>query len=246
MTAVSYPREPRELASALGVTFFNPSLLEEALTHGSYEDPAGDVPKTNERLEFLGDAVLKLVISEYTFLEFCDLSEGDLTKIVAHTVSEKTLVKAARRLHLGEFLLLGKGQALAGRDQPSILADAFESVVGALYIDHGLEVTRDVILRELASEANLAREQRDVGNYKAMLQETIQRVAKEPPVYRVTEEIGPDHDKEFVVEVVYGGMVKGTGRGKSKKEAEQAAAKVALEGEGNARYGSAWSGCPRY
>lgn len=213
----------------LGLKFKDPSLLLQALTHSSYEP----LPETgdNERLEFLGDAVLKLVVADYAFHRNPKSAEGVLSSFLARVVSEISTSRAAKRIGLGECLLLGKGlDRSGGRSLRSTLADAFEALLGALFIDRGYEAARDFALSALEAEIRnaeggaAARE-----NYKALLQEKTQRMAKSIPVYEVIAERGPDHNKEFTVGVSIEGETLGVGSGHTKKEAEQNAAKAALE-----------------
>lgn len=218
------------LAERLGHRFRTPRLLEEALTHTSYLNEAPDPRKSdNERLEFLGDAVLDLVISERFLSQFPEAPEGELSKLKAKTVSEAALSQVARRLDLGGALVLGRGEELTGgRDKPSLLADALEAVIAAVYLDGGLDAARRVVLAAFAELlANLSRP--ESADHKTELQELCQRDFSVLPVYRVLRESGPDHHKQFDVELSIRGEVYGVGTGRSKKEAEQQAARIALE-----------------
>jgi ribonuclease-3 len=218
------------LTERLGYRFRTPSLLEDALTHKSYLNEAPDAGRRdNERLEFLGDAVLDLVISELFVSRFPYAPEGDLSKLKAKTVSETALSRVARRLELGHALVLGRGEELTGgRDKPSLLADAMEAVIAAVYLDGGLDAARRVVLTTFADVLdNLSRP--EVADHKTELQELCQREFSVLPVYRVLGESGPDHHKQFEVELSIRGHVYGVGSGRSKKEAEQQAAKDALE-----------------
>ncbi|MBR2912567.1 MAG: ribonuclease III [Oscillospiraceae bacterium] len=218
-----------EFEKILGITFQNKDLLYEALSHSSYANEKKKVRRSNERLEFLGDSVLSIVVSQYLFENYPDLPEGELTKIRAALVCEKSLHRFAQQISLGDHLLLGKGEAnTGGRQRPSILADAFEAVIAAIYLDAGLEAARTHILRFIPK--NLP-ENRSVlfGDYKTALQEVIQRNPEEKVEYILINESGPDHSKTFAVEVCLNSNVIGRGTGKSKKEAEQMAAKEALE-----------------
>ncbi len=213
----------------IGITFQNKDLIYEALSHSSYANEKKKQRRSNERLEFLGDSVLSIVVSQYLFENYPDLPEGELTKIRAALVCEKSLHGFARQISLGEFLLLGKGEAnTGGRQRPSILADAFEAVIAAIYLDAGLETARAYILRFIPQ--NLP-ENRSMlfGDYKTALQEVIQKNPEEKVEYLLIHESGPDHSKTFTVEVCLNSNVIGRGTGKSKKEAEQMAAKEALE-----------------
>jgi ribonuclease-3 len=216
-----------KLEERLGVRFRDRSLLDLALRHGSFSHERGHDPaKSYERLEFLGDAVLSLVVSDDLYRRRPDMDEGGLAKQRARVVNEAALASAARRLDLGRYLLLGKGEEKGGgRQRPSMLADAMESVIGAVYIDSGYGVAHAVVSRwisELAEDIQRAGE-----DFKSQLQERLQRRGQMPR-YRITEEQGPDHQRTFVAAVEAGGRQLGQGRGKSKKEAEQAAAQEAL------------------
>jgi len=215
------------LEEQLGVRFRDRSLLDLALRHGSFSHERGrDPAKSYERLEFLGDAVLSLVVSDDLYRRRPDMDEGGLAKHRARMVNEAALASAAKRLDLGRYLLLGKGEEKGGgRQRPSMLADAVESVIGAVYIDSGYGVAHAVVSRwvsELAEEIQRAGE-----DFKSQLQERLQRRGQMPR-YRITEEQGPDHLRTFVAIVEAGGRPLGQGRGKSKKEAEQSAAQEAL------------------
>ena len=218
-----------ELEKRIGYTFRNKTLIYEALSHSSYANEKKKQRHSNERLEFLGDSVLSVVVSEYLFKNYPDFPEGELTKIRAALVCEKSLHQFALRIHLGEFLLLGKGEAhTGGRERPSILADAFEAVIAAIYLDGGLEAARKHIMhfipKTLPTNHSLL-----FGDYKTALQEVIQKNPEEKVEYVLVSESGPDHNKTFVVEVCMNSNVIGKGKGKTKKEAEQMAAKEALE-----------------
>ena len=217
-----------ELEKRINYTFQNRELIYEALSHSSYANEKKKQRRSNERLEFLGDSVLSVVVSQYLFTHYPDLPEGELTKIRAALVCEKSLHRFALQIGLGEFLMLGKGEEhTGGRERPSILADAFEAVIAAIYLDGGLEAARKHILRFLPKNIP---ENRSLlfGDYKTALQEVIQKNPEEKVEYVLRSETGPDHDKSFVVEVRLNSNVIGKGNGKSKKEAEQMAAKEAL------------------
>lgn len=210
--------------------FRDPALLEEALTHRSHGQPS---TANNERLEFLGDAVLGLIVSEYLAATFPELAEGELSQIRARLVERVTLADAARRLGLGQMLRLGRGEERTkGRDKASLLANALEAVIGAVYVDGGMEVARTFTLQVL--EAQLKElHQEDLAafrqDYKSQLQEWCQRHVQALPVYTVIEESGPDHQKTFEVTVEIEQQWQGSGKGRSKKIAEQEAAKQALD-----------------
>ena len=216
------------LEEQIGYHFQNQELILEALSHSSYANEKKRGRNSNERLEFLGDSVLSIVVSQYLFEHYTDLPEGELTKIRAALVCEKSLHKFALKIHLGDFLMLGKGEEhTGGRVRPSILADAFEAVIAAVYLDGGLEAARTHILHFIPktipqNHAVL------FGDYKTALQEVIQRNPEEKIEYVLCDEKGPDHNKTFVVEVRMNSNVIGHGEGRSKKEAEQQAACEAL------------------
>lgn len=205
-------------------TFKNKSLLELALTHSSYANESRTHTEYNERLEFLGDAVLQLVTSEKLYKEHPDMPEGRMSKQRAALVCEDALANYSKQINLGAFLLLGKGEEnTGGRERPSILADAFEALIGAIFLDGGVENAKKFILRFL-DDKDL-----HLQDYKTLLQEIIQKNPGERLSYVVVGETGPDHDKSFDVEVKLNSNSIGKGFGKSKKAAEQQAAKEALE-----------------
>ena len=221
----------RTLEERLGYTFRDRKRLEGALYHSSYANEHRSLGiHSNERLEFLGDAVLGLVTADYLFRKHPDLPEGDLTRIRAALVCEESLHEVAQSLDLGSYLKLGKGEeAGGGRQRASILADATESVFAAVYLDGGLEAARALIHRVLLDkerETDVEERRRD---YKTLLQEHIQRKAGQELTYCMVREEGPDHAKTFVTEVRLNGAAIGEGSGHSKKESEQMAAKSALE-----------------
>lgn len=217
------------LQQKLDYKFNNIKLLENALTHSSYANEVRNGVKSNERLEFLGDSVLSIIVADYLFKNFKKIPEGELTKLRASLVCEKSLCAFSRELGLGEFLLLGKGEAHnGGRNRDSILADAFEAVLAAMYLDGGIEIARKHVLRFVLPE--LEHQDDEVfKDYKTALQEIIQRNPEESVTYILVGESGPDHDKVFEVEVHLNSNVIGKGNGKNKKRAEQMAAKQALE-----------------
>ena len=223
-----------ELQQSIGYLFRQPRLLDEALTHTSYANEAKDkAGKDNERLEFLGDAVLALIVSEYLAESFPDSPEGELSKLKARLVSETSLAHAARRLDLGSRLRIGRGEELTqGREKSSLLADTLEAVIAAIYLDGGLEPASAFVLRTFAQDLqDLQEAEGPAGqqDYKTRLQEWCQRRFETLPQYVTVRESGPDHQKTFEVELMVQGNVMGVGVGRSKKEAEQMAAKQALE-----------------
>lgn len=213
----------------LGVTFNDRELLQRALTHRSYAHEASlDIGETNERLEFLGDAVLDLVISDHLFRNYRDLDEGELTRIRSYLVNMNSLADLAREIGLGEHLLLSRDErADGGAEKSSIVSDALEALIGAVYLDQGLEKARDLVLRLFRDRLLEAVKGGLDFDYKSRLQELVVKEKGILPRYRLREE-GPDHCKIFHATVYVGDRKMGTGSGSSKKEAEQAAAKDAL------------------
>lgn len=219
-----------ELEKRIGYEFKDLNLLITALTHSSYANESRHNIPDNERLEFLGDSILGMVTADYLFEIFGQYTEGDLTKIRASIVSEGSLAEIARSIQLGEFLYLGKGETnTGGRNRDSILADAVEAIIGAVYLEGGLKQVRDFILDLFAPIMKKSFEGRGFQDYKTNLQEVLQKDSDKEITYRVVDERGPDHAKRFIVEVCHHGKAIGRGRGKSKKEAEQKAAKEALD-----------------
>ena len=217
-----------ELESKLNYKFKNAELLRNALTHSSFANEEHCKNGSNERLEFLGDSVLSIIVSEYIYKNFKDLPEGELTKLRASLVCEKALSGFAKELELGKYLLLGKGEAHNhGEQRPSILADAFEALLAAIYLDGGFEPARRHVLRFISEELTAGASDA-FKDYKTLLQEVIQKNPEERLVYILTDESGPDHDKRFTVEVHLNSNVIGKGIGRSKKAAEQEAAHQAL------------------
>lgn len=219
----------KELEERIGYSFKNRDLLITALSHSSYANEGRR--QSNERLEFLGDAVLSMVVSKYLFGLYRNKQEGDLTKLRASLVCETTLAQFSRQMGLGDFILLGKGErSSGGARRPSILADGFEALLAAIYLDGGFDCAREHVLKfvkpELAKPSGAGHTNSD---YKTTLQEIVQQNGEERLEYVLAGESGPDHNKHFVVEVHLNSNVIGTGGGRSKKEAEQQAAHKALE-----------------
>ena len=216
------PKKPEHLQEVLHYTFKNPALLRIAMTHTSFANES-KVPSThNERLEFLGDSVLSVVVADYLF-HHSKRPEGELTRMRASLVSEEALFQFAQEIHLGDYLRLGRGEDLGGgRNRPSVVSDAFEALIAALYLDGGMETARKFIL-PFITEGKTAEE-----DYKTRLQEVIQQNPEEKLHYEVESENGPDHDKKFVVAVYLNSNRMAAGEGRSKKAAEQQAAKEAL------------------
>jgi ribonuclease III len=218
-----------DLQQSLSYTFKEPQLLERALTHKSFANE-NKVPYHNERMEFLGDAVLSLVVSEHLMKTCPDSTEGDLSRLRAAVVSEPALAVIGRSIALGTYLLLGKGEEqTGGRDKDSLLADALEALIAALYLDAGKDAAETFILRFFEDVIKRTCASRTSLDYKTVLQERCQERLKQLPEYRVVSETGPDHQKQFDVELLVKGQLYGRGTGRSKKEAEQKAAKEALE-----------------
>ncbi len=218
-----------ELEAKIGYEFKNAGLLSEALTHSSFSNENKNKIKCNERLEFLGDSVLSLVVTNYIFLNFQQLPEGDLTQLRASLVCEKTLYKFAKIIDLGKSIKLSRGERHGGgADRPSILSDAFEALIAAIFLDGGYEPARDFIMNFIPAEIKNIHK-KPIKDYKTTLQEIVQKNPGERLEYRLISESGPDHNKHFVSEVLLNSNSIGKGGGKSKKEAEQQAAREALE-----------------
>ncbi len=216
------------LEEALEYQFHKKQLLQTALTHSSRANEMRH-GVSNERLEFLGDSVLSVIVSDYLYHHYQHLPEGQLTKLRASLVCEKALCGFSKELDMGKHLMLGKGeQQTGGRERPSILADAFEAVLAAIYLDGGMNAARPFVLRFIKKELK-HRETIAFQDYKTTLQEIIQKNPEEKLEYVLVDEMGPDHDKRFVVEVKINSNVIGRGEGHSKKEAEQLAAAEALK-----------------
>lgn len=223
------PAHIEEFEKKLRYLFKNKQLLVEALSHSSYANEKKKIRRSNERLEFLGDSVLSIVVSQYLFLHFAHLPEGELTKIRASLVCEKSLHEFAKVINLGDYILLGKGEEnTGGRERPSILADAFEAVIAAVYLDGGMDAATKHVLRFVPDDID-SRKSSVFNDYKTVLQEIIQKNPEEKVEYQLAGQSGPDHNKAFKVQVCLNSNIIGTGTGKSKKEAEQMAAKEALE-----------------
>ena len=218
-----------ELEKAIGYQFRNITVLQNALSHSSYANERWhDSLKSNERLEFLGDSILGMLVADYLYRNFPDRPEGELTRMRADMVCEKALAVVANTLDLGRHLLLGKGEELGGgRNRDSILADAVESVIAACYLDGGMDAAVQFIQKFIL--VNVPVTKLHNADYKTALQELVQQKKNQVLAYRLVGESGPDHDKEFCVELTLNGEVVGTGIGSSKKRAEQAAAHAAME-----------------
>ena len=218
-----------KLEEAIGYRFNDRKLIMQALSHSSYANEKKRPGGSNERLEFLGDSVLSIVVSEYLYTHLTSVAEGDLTKMRASLVCEKSLHIFAQQINLGDYLLLGKGEEnTGGRERPSILADAFEAVIAAVYLDGGMEAAKKHILRFMPKDIE-HRKAPVFRDFKTVLQEVVQMNPEEKVEYVLIGAEGPDHNKRFVVEVCLNDQVIGRGKGRSKKDAEQLAAKEALE-----------------
>lgn len=223
--AIMNPLEER-----LGYKFRNGLLLAEALTHPSISLERKNYPFDNQRLEFLGDAVIQLVVTEHLYRLYPDFSEGQMTKLRTRLVSRPALKAHALIIDLGHYLMMGRGEeASGGRDRSSTLADAFESVVGAIYLDGGFDAARNFILRETLEDFESIANNPEEVNPKGCLQEILQAIQPQAPAYEVVEQTGPDHSKKFVSRVLWSGGELGRGEGFSKKQAQVAAASDALD-----------------
>jgi len=222
------------LEEKISYEFKNKDNLIRALTHSSFaNENKHNKFVSNERLEFLGDAVLNVIISEKIYTQYSNLSEGEMTKARSTIVCETSLVNCANAIGISQYLLLGKGEELTGgRQRHSILADAFEAIIGAIYIDGGIESARSFIESTMSSIIEDAVKGYSYQDYKTQLQEKVQSKGNEKITYELIEEKGPDHDKTFITQVKINDQVMGIGKGKTKKEAEQHAAFLALEKSG--------------
>ena len=231
-------RPAPELQQRIGYTFKQAELLERALTHRSYANE-NRLSEHNERMEFLGDSVLNLVVSEKLMSALPGSSEGDLSRIRAAVVSEPSLAAVARGIGLGSYLLLGKGEMqTGGRDKDSLLADSLEALVASIYLDDGIGPAGEFITRFFEETIRKAQATGGTADYKTEVQELCQERLKTLPEYRVVSESGPDHQKQFEIELSVRGEVYGRGTGKSKKEAEQRAAREALQRLGSQEPGA--------
>ena len=219
----------KDLEAAIGYRFQNIALLQNALSHSSYANERWhDSLKSNERLEFLGDSILGMVTAEYLYRNFPDRPEGDLTRMRADMVCERALAQVAERIGLGRHILLGHGEETGGgRSRDSILADAVESVIAACFLDGGMEPARTFIHTFVLAEIPVKKLRN--ADYKTALQELVQQKKNQTLSYALVGESGPDHDKQFLVEVSLNGRIVGRGEGTSKKRAEQDAARAAIE-----------------
>lgn len=220
-----------ELEKKINIQFSDKMILQRSLTHKSFSNENSNLNlRDNERLEFLGDSVLSIVISTYIFDHFPDYPEGELAKMRSVIVSEPILAMVAREINLGKYILLGRGEELSGgRKRDSILSDTMEALIAAIYLDMGIEKAKEFIISLFEENIKGVEKGKYIQDYKTILQETIQKNSINRPLYVVIEEKGPDHNKEFTVEVKHEDKKMGIGRGTSKKEAEQNAARAALK-----------------
>ena len=221
-----------ELEDLLEYRFTNPALLLQALTHRSFVNESdGKNLKNNESLEFLGDAVLGFIISARIFQLFPDLTEGELSKIKAYLVSAANLVQLAKKIRLGDFIFLSRGEEKSGgRTKRAIVVDAYEAIIGALYLDGGVKTAEDFIERQIHTFLqNLDIRQLTYGDFKSALQEYLHNIGRPEPVYHVVDELGPDHKKTFVIQVLINEEIVAEATGRTKKEAQQSAARLALQ-----------------
>jgi len=220
----------KDLEKTLGIQFKDNSLLKRALTHRSYLNENRDVEKNNERLEFLGDAVLELIVSDHLYSNYPNRPEGELTSFRSAIVRTESLADASRELEYGKYLRMSKGEEeTGGRDKDYILANTFEAVLGAIYLDQGYEQCKKLVDKILISKIkNIVERRLDIDS-KTKIQEIAQAKYKETPTYEVLKEYGPDHNKKFVVGVKLGNKIIGKGKGESKQKAEEAAAQKGLK-----------------
>lgn len=221
----------KEFQNAIGYIFNDLSLLEKALVHRSYGNENWNYKSiNNEKLELLGDAVLDLIVTEYLYRGFKDSSEGELAKLKSMIVSEPVLAKIALNINLGNYLLLSKGEEITGgRQRESIIGDAFEALLGGIYLDSNFDIVKKFALKYLKNEIEHINENEDLIDYKTILQEYSQRECKRVPEYIILDEIGPDHNKQFKIGVRIRSKILGEGIGRNKKTAEQMAAKTACK-----------------
>jgi ribonuclease III len=228
----------QELENLLGYRFCDQQLLAQALTHRSFvNEHEGEKLRNNESLEFLGDSVLGFIVSSRIFQHYPELTEGELSKIKAYLVSAANLVLFAEGIHLGEYIRLSRGEEkTGGRTKRAIVVDAYEAIIGAMYLDGGVQAVTDFVCRQIEEFlSGLDLKQLTYGDFKSALQEQLHNLGRPEPEYRVVAEIGPDHRKTFVVQVLIHGEIVAESSGKTKKEAQQSAARLALESLSNRR-----------
>jgi ribonuclease III len=223
-------KELKEFQKVISYSFEDLSLLDTALTHSSYTANKQEILEHNERLEFLGDSILSMIVSQYIFKSCKEMAEGQLTRIRANIVCEQSLHVAAEKINLGKYLAISKGEELTGgRTRPSILADAFEALIAAVYLDGGLSKSKIFVLNILKSTIKQAIQNKIISDYKSFIQEHIQKNNQGKISYKLLSEQGPDHSKTFEMAIMLDEKTLGHGSGNSKKEAQQAAAKDAVE-----------------
>jgi len=218
------------IQQTLQIKFKNSKLLQKALTHRSYLNESKRALESNERLEYLGDAVLELVVSKFLYHQFPKKPEGQLTSLRSKIVQTKTLAHVAKKLKLGKFLKMSKGEAMSGgRANLSLLADTLEAVIGAIYLDQAFNGAESFIKKNLLQNFQQIISQARVQDYKSLLQEKVQAQEQPSPIYKIVKTVGPDHNRIFTAAVSFFNKIQGRGQGRSKQEAEQEAAKKALE-----------------
>lgn len=224
------PAEYAPLQELLGYQFHDLALLRQSLTHRSFVNESGNsMFEDNEKLEFLGDSIIGMVISDFLYRSFLHFREGDLSRVKSHVVSEPFLAQLARELDLGMFLVLGKGEAASGgHDKNSLLSNCYEAVVAAIYLDGGIQAVWDFLLRCFKARIEILVNDQHILDHKSLFQEYAQKLFNCTPIYKLRQITGPEHDKSFEVELIIKGETFSAGGGKNKKEAEQAAAKAAL------------------
>ncbi len=222
-----------QLENTISIKFKNKNLLTQAFVHRSYLNEDKKIKNSNERLEFLGDSVLSFLTSNFLYRTYGDYPEGILTNVRSSLVNTKSLCDISKKLSLGELLFLSRGeQESGGRNNPSLLADVFEALLGAIYLDQGITVAKKFLENFLFPKTKMIIENKSYIDYKSLLQEIIQEKTRISPTYHVVKSVGPDHAKTFWIDVRVGDTTLGTGKGRSKQEAEQEAAKLALETSG--------------
>lgn len=219
-----------QLSKNLGIQFDNIKLISSAFIHRSYLNESKTTKSSNERLEFLGDSILSFLVSEYLFINYPDRSEGELTNLRSSIVKTTTLADVSKKLRLGQLLQLSRGEEEGGgRDNPSILADTFEALLGAVFLDKGIVNVKNIVEKFLFPLLPKIVKEQTYKDAKSVFQELVQEEIKNSPIYKVLDEKGPDHAKEFTIGVFVGSTLWGKGKGKNKQDAEQHAAKEALE-----------------
>lgn len=219
-----------QLSKNLGIQFDNIKLISSAFIHRSYLNESKTTKSSNERLEFLGDSILSFLVSEYLFINYPDRSEGELTNLRSSIVKTTTLADVSKKLRLGQLLQLSRGEEDGGgRDNPSILADTFEALLGAVFLDKGIVNVKNIVEKFLFPLLPKIVKEQTYKDAKSVFQELVQEEIKNSPIYKVLDEKGPDHAKEFTIGVFVGSTLWGKGKGKNKQDAEQHAAKEALE-----------------